>query len=198
MFIGEDPEYFTIDQLKETGLWPYTFLSAYGMLPYLNRMKADTIVGAEVGVLKGENVVTLLDECTKISKIYGVDHYECHTDYDIMRSSDDMEKYEKVAERNLAPYSDRYELIKADSVVAAKKLDPNSLDFVLIDADHSTPGIMRDLEAYYPLVKSGGYIFIHDCNAKSVMDGIKKFREENKIRLPIQTSKNFVCYWVKS
>ena len=198
MFIGQDPEYFTIDELKQTGLWPYTFLSAYGMIPYINRMRSESIVGVEVGVLKGENVVTLLDACPKISKIYGIDHYECHTDYDMMRTQEDMEKYEVVAVKNMAPYSDRYELIKADSVEGAKKLEPNSLDFVLIDADHSAEGIRRDLEAYYPLVKSGGYVFIHDCNAKSVMDGIKKFREDNKIRLPIQTSKNFVCYWVKA
>lgn len=198
MLIGQDPEYFTIDELKQTGLWPYTFLSAYGMIPYINRMRSESVVGAEVGVLKGENIATLLDSCEKISKIFGIDVYECHTDYDVMRTQEDMEKYERVAEQNLASYSDRYELIKADSVEGAKRLESNSLDFVLIDADHSVEGIRRDLEAYYPLVKSGGYVFIHDCNARSVMDGIKKYREENRIRLPIQTSKNFVCFWVKS
>jgi hypothetical protein len=192
-----NPEFFTIERLKETGLWDsYSFLSAYGMLPYLNRMKQESLVGAEVGVLKGENIYTLLELCPKISKIYGIDLYKEHKDYDTVRTQDDMDKYEEIAKENLKDFSDRFVLIKQDSSEAAKEIT-EELDFVLIDGDHSKEGIEADLEAYYPLIKSGGYVFIHDTNAISVMDGIKAFKEKHKNRIPLQRSKNFTSFWVK-
>lgn len=197
MLIGQDPEFFTIDQLKEVGLWPYTFLPAYGIIPYINRIKSESIIGAEVGSLKGESAFTLLEFCPKISKLYVIDHFEGHKDYELVRTQEDMEKHEKILRHNLVPYSNRYELIKEDSVEGSKKIQSDILDFVLIDGDHTTEGIRRDLDAYYPLVKSKGYVFVHNCNSQTVMNGIKKYREDNKIRLPINTSKNFVCFWIK-
>ena len=192
-----NPEFFTIDKLKEIGLWDsYSFLSAYGMLPYLNRMKQDVLVGAEVGVLKGENIYTLLELCPKIRKIYAVDFYKEHKDYDTVRTQDDMDKYEAIAKENLKNFSHRVVFIKEDSVEATKSITKD-LDFVLIDGDHSKEGIEADLEAYYPLIKSGGYVFIHDTNAISVMDGIKAFKEKHKNRIPLQRSKNFTSFWVK-
>lgn len=195
--IMDDPEFFTVEQLKEVNLWPYTFLSAYGMLPYIKRMRSEEVIGAEVGVLKGENVYTLLTECPKISKIYGIDHYEAHTDYDNDRTKEDMEKYEKIAEKNLKSFGDRYELIREKSKKAAYKIKKESLDFVLIDGDHTYEGIKADLKSYYSLLKSGGYMFVHDYNVKSVMDAIKSFKNEQKIRIPLNMSKNFVCFWIK-
>ena len=107
-----------------------------------------------------------------------------------------MDKYEEIAKENLKDFSDRFVLIKQDSSEAAKEIT-EELDFVLIDGDHSKEGIEADLEAYYPLIKSGGYVFIHDTNAISVMDGIKAFKEKHKNRIPLQRSKNFTSFWVK-
>lgn len=192
-----NPEFFTIEQLKQVGLWEsYNFLSAYGMIPYLRRMKQN-ITGIEIGVLKGENVYTLLTECTNIEKIYGVDFYEEHKDYDNVRSTQDMQKYFEISTKNLSEFGDRYELLKMKSNKASKNFEDESVDFILVDGDHTTQGIYEDIKKYYPKLKKNGYIFVHDTNRLSVMDGIKKFRNEFKVRIPLNTSKNFTVFWIK-
>lgn len=55
-------------------------------------------------------------------------------------------------------------LVRSDSVEAAKHFASLGFrfDFVYIDADHSYEGVKADLEAYWPLVKSGGIFAGHD------------------------------------
>lgn len=37
-----------------------------------------------------------------------------------------------------------------------------TIDFLIVDGDHSYEGVKTDLEVWLPLVKKGGMIFIHD------------------------------------
>jgi predicted O-methyltransferase YrrM len=52
---------------------------------------------------------------------------------------------------------------QAVSVVAAEcsKLGQRP-DAILIDGDHSYAGVKRDLELYFPLLRPGGVIVVHD------------------------------------
>lgn len=190
-------EFDTIEKVKELGKWPFDFLSAYGMMPYLKRMKGD-VKGIEIGVLKGENVALLLEEVPGINLICGVDHYKEHTDYGVTRSQEDMDKYLSIAEENLKPFGERYQLIKEESGYAAAGFEDEGFDFILIDGNHSYEGIKSDLVAYYPKLKKGGYIFIHDCFDEGVMRAVHEFREENRLRMPLNMSKNYVNFWIKS
>lgn len=193
-----DPEFFNIDQCKEMGMWPFTFLSAYAMVPYIKRMPVDReIVGVEVGVLKGESSYVLLEECPNITKLYGIDFYKAHTDYETVRTQESMDQYKTIAEKNLETFKDRFELKVMESHKAAKTFRKESLDFVLLDGDHTSDGIKRDLKEWYPKIKTGGYIFIHDTHIPHVHDAIKFFKDENKIRIPLLRSKNQVSFWVK-
>lgn len=56
----------------------------------------------------------------------------------------------------------RVQIIKSDTVEAAKLVADGSLDFVFIDADHSYEGCKRDIEAWFPKVRSGGMVAGHD------------------------------------
>jgi hypothetical protein len=199
MYIFDNPEFYTIENLKVMGMYPLTHLSAYGMMPYLKRMQGD-LIGTEVGVLKGENVHALLESLPQIKKIYGVDHYLPHTDYSTTRTEEDMRQYKEVAEKNLNSFADRYELIEKDSVQAIYDghFEDNSLDFVLIDGEHTYEAILKDLELYWPKVKKGGYIFIHDSHVEDVKNAVMDFRRDNKIRIPLHMSKNFLYFWQKT
>ena len=53
-------------------------------------------------------------------------------------------------------------LIRALSEEAVKKFAP-AADFLFIDGDHSFQAIERDWSAWFPKVKSGGVIAMHDC-----------------------------------
>jgi predicted O-methyltransferase YrrM len=189
-------EFATIEEHKALGNWPHEFLSAYGMMPYLKR-QTGPLYGVEIGVFTGENVRVLLDECPNIKHITGIDPYVEHSDQGVTRSQENMDRYKAIADKNLADAGDRYHLIQERSDVAYTKLNDEKLDFVLVDADHSYEGIMSDLRLYYPKLKSGGHMFIHDCYLECVRSAINDFREENKIRQPINMSKNFVHFWVK-
>lgn len=192
----DDPEFFSIEQLKQINLWPYTFLSAYAMIPYIKRMRGDSIVGAEIGVLKAETSCVLLEECQNITTLHCVDFYEPHIDYDTSRSKEDMEKYEDIARKNLGLYDGRYILHKKESAEAAKGINAE-LDFILLDAEHTYSGIKSELESWYPKLKKGGHMFVHDTHTPDVYKAVKDFKTENKIHSPLLRSKNHVSFWVK-
>ena len=51
---------------------------------------------------------------------------------------------------------------------------------------------------YYPLVRDGGIFFGHDINLDSVRKALEEFREENKIRIPINVIRNNAWFWTKA
>lgn len=52
--------------------------------------------------------------------------------------------------------------IQAESVTASKKFEDASVDCIYIDADHRYRSVKRDLAAWMPKVRPGGFISGHD------------------------------------
>lgn len=44
------------------------------------------------------------------------------------------------------------------------------IDYLHIDADHSYEGVLTDLNAYYPMVRTGGFVSIHDADKEQETD----------------------------
>ena len=65
--------------------------------------------------------------------------------------------------------------MRMDSVEAAKRVEDGSLDFVFIDGDHSYDGCKRDIAAWTPKVKLGGWIGGHDYSERW---GVKRAVDE--------------------
>jgi hypothetical protein len=192
-----DTDFFNVTQLKEAGMWPFTFLSAYGMMPYLKRMQGE-LTGLEIGVLKAENMVTILENCENVKMIYGIDPFKEHMDYDTKRTKEQMKAYEKLALENLSGFEGNYRIIKKTSKAAAKDFGKDEqFDFILLDGDHTYNGIKNDLKLYYPLLKKGGHMFVHDTNCEDVINAVLDFKNENKLRMPLNHSKNFISFWIK-
>jgi predicted O-methyltransferase YrrM len=61
----------------------------------------------------------------------------------------------------------RAHILVSDSVDAASQFLDGILDLVFIDADHSYEGCLRDIHAWLPKVKRGGWICGHDYANKS-------------------------------
>ena len=68
-----------------------------------------------------------------------------------------------------APPHDRVRLLKGDSasptvVEAIRTFLPRERAplFVILDSDHRAPHVLRELEAYVPLMKSGDYLVVED------------------------------------
>ena len=68
-------------------------------------------------------------------------------------------------------------IIEMDSAEAAGQVDDESLDFVFIDGDHSYEGVKRDILAWMPTVKPGGWLMGHDYGGKPD-GGVKKAVDE--------------------
>lgn len=65
--------------------------------------------------------------------------------------------------------------VRAESVVASKMYEDNSVDIVFIDACHHYDCITEDIAAWYPKVKSGGIFAGHDYH---FVDSIKRAVDE--------------------
>ena len=71
-----------------------------------------------------------------------------------------------------------YQLItdhKLNTHEAAGLFEDETLKFVFIDANHEYEFVKRDIELYYPKVKSGGTIAGHDTQSEGVKKAIDEF-----------------------
>ena len=117
------------------------------MTKFLKRMRRNTFIGAEVGVSRGFNALSMLHHLP-VNKMYLVD-----TEF--------VNLTRQVMEYNI-------ELIEKPSVEAAKDIPDDSLDFVYIDASHEAKDVKKDIEAWHPKVKAGGVIGGHDFDKMGV------------------------------
>lgn len=61
-------------------------------------------------------------------------------------------------------YADSITLIVGDSVAAANLFPHKSIDWVHLDARHDAPGVMADIRAWLPKIRSGGWLSGDDYN----------------------------------
>lgn len=73
----------------------------------------------------------------------------------------DFEQYYRQC-GELAKKDLRVKLVRKFSVDAAPDFDDQSLDFVFIDGNHAYEHVIADLDAWWPKVKPGGLMGVHD------------------------------------
>jgi hypothetical protein len=89
----------------------------------------------------------------------------------------------------MKPFGDKVEFIREPSEVAYKEFLPGPykpiVDFVYIDGNHKYDYVKRDLELYYPLVKSSGVIGGHDFRAdcEGLCRAVLEFVDKNNLKL---------------
>ena len=112
-------------------------------------------VMAEVGVRDGRTTFHLLDHNTDLV-VYAVDKYTGKFYHD------------EIAGR----YGDRLKPICQFSVAAAKEIEDASLDLVFIDASHQYEWVSKDIPAYQPKLKQGGWLTGHDIDRPGVKQAV--------------------------
>lgn len=192
-----DEDFMTVKQISEEAGWPLEYTTTKGFIPYLNRMRQDKIKGIEIGTGRGEGSYLILEKCSKVEKLYTVDPFKEYMDWVGVIEQKDQTKFEEIAKTNLSEFGDRVEMIKKSSDEAASMFEDNSMDFIFIDGDHSADQVKRDCINYYPKLKVGGLFAVHDSNLNMVKDGLKQFRDEKKVRVPIQLIGSSVSFWYK-
>ncbi len=111
-------------------------------------------VGVELGVLKGDTYLYLLEHCLSLKHLYGVDTWEY--------SESENLPYEEFVREKAKKYGDRAVFTKEKTAAAAKDFTDGKMDFIFIDADHSYKSVAADIEAWLPKIKKGGWMMGHD------------------------------------
>lgn len=121
--------------------------------------------GAEIGVLKGKTLFSLLDACPYLFMI-GVDQWKrlpLRSDENAETYADfDMPNIGRKVQQTALQYGKRCQILNGDSVSCAAEVENASLDFVFIDADHTEAGVRRDIAAWRQKVRAGGMLLGHD------------------------------------
>lgn len=127
--------------------------------------------GVELGVWRGLTFIYLLMACPKL-RLHGVDLWaEAPNDlgFDSDLAGPLAALYKQRLSDFVAPrFAGRADLIEADTVAAAERFADESLDFVFVDADHSSDAVERDIRAWWPKLKSDGWLVGHDISLDSV------------------------------
>lgn len=122
--------------------------------------KFDNAVFVEIGCWEGKSTVFMADKIKRSGrniKFYAIDVWEDYTQYDVIWKAN-YEQYLK----NIEPIKDYITTIKADSCEVSNQFKDQSVDFVFVDGNHQYDYVKKDIEAWYPKVKSGGIIAGHD------------------------------------
>ncbi len=123
--------------------------------------------GAELGIWKGRTFLFVLKSCPDLTLI-GVDLWAPQPSNKGLETYDGREwehdKFERNCREKAKVFGDRAIIIKDWTIKAAEQVEDNSLDFIFVDADHSTEAVRNDIKAWWPKVKDTGWIIGHDIN----------------------------------
>ena len=172
-------------------------------------LHGDNLVGAEIGVWKGDAFLTMLHNCPNIKTLHGVDCYEPYNDYlspgvynanepSVVYDKKDIDFIKLVCYHRLeySGHKDKIHFHEMDSDEAADYIDDESLDFIFLDAYLTGKQAKNDLDVWYPKVKDGGIFAGHDWDCKDVEVAVNDFRKDNNITKPMCTYDN-TWVWVK-
>lgn len=131
--------------------------------------------GAELGVWRGRTFLYLLENCPQLTMI-GIDLWAPQPrnkgpENYVHWNHEDHENY--VREKSKI-YRERAIIYKMWTTEASHLINTESLDFVFIDADHSSNAVKEDIEHWIPKLKPNGWIIGHDINWLSVRTVVDK------------------------
>ena len=136
----------------------------------LSRLPEGKVIGAEIGVHRGDMSLKLLTRPDLY--LLMVDNWKGSVNWPKGYRPQDMPDNKNKATWQTEFAGERRRIIYADSVAAAAVIDPGSLDFVFIDADHTYEAVSADIKAWRPKVRKGGLIGGHDYG-KPGFPGVK-------------------------
>lgn len=134
----------------------------------------ENAVIVEIGSFKGRSTVSFGFGCVGTSRhIYAIDLFE--GDNNIYGAGDFLKIFNDNV--NSCGLSNYVTPMKMHSLDAAKKWD-RPIDILFIDGSHEYEDVKADFFAFYPFVKPGGIIALHDI--RGMWTGVIKFWAEIK------------------
>ena len=128
------------------------------ILKTINQIKNGVCL--EIGVLKGHYSKKILEQNPKM--LYIVDAWMPLENYEDETNNKNHPNAFIEAKIIADLYSDKCVMIKAKSTQAVEIFKDNFFDFIYIDANHSYEEVKKDINNWFPKVKSGGILGGHD------------------------------------
>lgn len=186
-----------IQQMKEEGNWPLPWTSAVGLVEEV-RSLGENIVGCEVGVSYGFNLVYFLENLPSIKQVYAIDPYAPYHDGPAgLVTQEVLDKVKDLFNTNTHPFKDKVRFINDTSENAHALIPDGSLDYIFIDGDHSFEAVYKDVRNFFSKVRPGGIFAGHDFSWGGVRKAVYEFRNEYNIMSSLKTCANDVWYWQK-
>lgn len=156
------------------------FLFTRKTIEEVKTLNKKDLIGVEIGVGIGTNAKNILMNLS-IKKLYLIDHYDKYSQNGVINN--DSYTF-GLAKKLLRNWEDKIIFIKKLSQDAINDV-PNELDFVYIDGNHDYEFVKKDIEMYYPKVRSGGIIGGHDFDGfyPDVCKAVIEFCDKNNIKL---------------
>ena len=172
-----------------------TYLIQDTGLPNLKYLQLGAFTG-DASVWLMENILT-----DPSSHLFDVDTWQGSDEID-HKSMDFDDVYsvykEKVKELSITSVVMRTD----DYLIRVREVFTESFDFIYIDADHTTVGVLLDAELSWPLLKSGGIMAFDDLTwgadlppSQSPKAGILLFAERHKDEFDLVVANT--QYWIK-
>ena len=200
--LGEHNELF--DRMKTEGRRPFDEFYGDGLLPYegshpkyaqmwledrgydsgmyiaarpITQFVKPEWTGVEIGVFMGDSSRLLLRHCRFMYLIDPCESYDGNPDVGVY-------SIEEGVRAKLKGSEGRYEFIKGMSHDVHERIP--EVDFVFIDGNHTYPYVSRDIDFYWPNVRSGGFISGHDYGAgfPDVIRAVNEF--STRAQLPLE------------
>lgn len=161
------------------------------LIPPINLLFGDDIVGAEIGTFMALTACTIIQNCPSIKKLYVVDSWKPYNDYIKLPydktpaysyNENQMNYIKQVAMHNIenSGHAGKIEVLDMDTNDAAEKIEDGSLDFIFLDAHMTIDQLINDLSVWYGKVKIGGLLAVHDCHNPLVYDAVSNFVTDKK------------------
>ena len=149
------------------------------------------LTGVELGLYQAHSFCTMLQVCTNVDKLIGIDKWEPYKDDigggNFVRDQKQIEFIRNTAINFIhwSGCSDRATILEMDTIEAAEKYEDQTMDFVFFDAHLSREQLENEMWAWYPKIKKGGLVMGHDYHTRETRHAVLAFREQNNIDTPM-------------
>lgn len=138
-------------------------------------------IAVEIGAASGCFSKQILATWTNLQRLYCVDLWANQPEgyHDCCNLPDNVQEERFQQFQKDFGSNKKVRIVREWSHIASEAFEPASLDFVYLDANHSKPGSLSDLRAWWPRVKPGGIMAGHDyCPGNGEGMGVKEAVDE--------------------